>query len=40
MEESKIGFLFVSHGTPSFKDMYSKTQIKRDMIEMVSYTWL
>jgi hypothetical protein len=38
MEESKIGFLFIFHGIPSSKDMCSKTQIKRDMIEMVSYT--
>jgi len=40
MKEFKIGFLFILLGTPPSKDIYSKTQIKRDMMEMVSYIWL
>jgi len=40
MEESKIGFLSILLGTSPSKDIYSKTQIDRDMMEMVSYIWL
>jgi hypothetical protein len=40
MGESKIGFLSILHGKPPSKDMCSKTQIERDMMEVVSYTWL
>jgi hypothetical protein len=35
MEESKIGFLFILYGTPPSKDMCSKIQIERDMMEMI-----
>jgi hypothetical protein len=40
MKESNIGFLSILLGTPPSKDIYSKTQIERDMMEMVSYIWL
>jgi hypothetical protein len=40
MEESKIRFLSILYGTPPSEDMCSKTQIVRDMMQMVSYTWL
>jgi hypothetical protein len=40
MKESKIEFLSILHEIPPFKDIYSKTYIERDMMEIVSYTWL
>jgi hypothetical protein len=38
MKESNIGFLSILLGTPPSKDIYSKTQIERDMMEMIPYT--
>jgi hypothetical protein len=40
MKESNIGFLSILLGTPPSKDIYSKTQIEKDIMEMVSYIWL
>ena len=40
MKESNIGFLSILHGITPSKDMFSKTQIERDIMEMLSYTWL
>jgi hypothetical protein len=40
MEESNIRFLSILHGISPSKVMCSKTQIERDMMEMILYTWL